>query len=53
MDIVLIRTFLEVIQSGSFIRASEQLHVTQTAVTGRIQTLEESLGLFASVRGPC
>tara|TARA_Y100000296_G_scaffold31580_1_gene36625 strand:+ start:2007 stop:2852 length:846 start_codon:yes stop_codon:yes gene_type:complete len=50
MDIVLIRTFLEVIQSGSFIRASEQLHVTQTAVTGRIQTLEESLGCRLFIR---
>lgn len=43
MDISLIKTFLEVVNSGSFIRASERLHVTQTAVTARIRSLEQAL----------
>ncbi|HVL01873.1 MAG TPA: LysR family transcriptional regulator [Dongiaceae bacterium] len=43
MDIELAKTFLEVVSAGSFIRASERLHITQTAVTARIRTLEELL----------
>lgn len=43
MDITLAKTFLEIIQSGSFIAAAERLHVTQTTVTARIRTLEELL----------
>lgn len=44
MDIVLIRTFLEVAATGSFVNASERLFVTQSAVSLRIQRLEDSLG---------
>lgn len=44
MDIALIRTFLEVAASGSFVNASERLFITQSAVSLRIQRLEESLG---------
>ena len=44
MDINLIRTFLEVAATGSFVNASEQLFVTQSAVSLRVQRLEESLG---------
>lgn len=44
MDIVLIRTFLEVAATGSFVNASERLYVTQSAVSLRIQRLEDSLG---------
>ncbi|HEX5538348.1 MAG TPA: LysR family transcriptional regulator [Methylophilaceae bacterium] len=50
MDISLAHTFLEVIRSGSFIGAAEQLHVTQTTVTTRIQNLEELLGCKLFVR---
>ena len=42
MDIQLIRTFLEVAATGSFVNASERLYVTQSAVSLRIQRLEES-----------
>ncbi|WP_420798803.1 LysR family transcriptional regulator [Paraburkholderia atlantica] len=35
--------FLEVSASGSFISAAERLHLTQTAVSARIRTLEEQL----------
>lgn len=45
MDITLIKTFLEVSAAGSFVSASERLFVTQSAVSFRIQRLEESLGL--------
>jgi len=44
MDITLIRTFLEVSNTGSFVAACDRLFVTQSAVSLRIQRLEESLG---------
>jgi len=44
MDITLLKTFLEVAATGSFVSASERLYVTQSAVSLRIQRLEESLG---------
>lgn len=44
MDITLIKTFLEVSASGSFVAASDRLFVTQSAVSLRIQRLEDSLG---------
>jgi DNA-binding transcriptional LysR family regulator len=50
MDIALARTFLEIVASGNFVRAAERLHVTQTAVSVRVQTLEEMLGRKLFVR---
>jgi len=50
MDINLARTFLEVASSGSFILAAQRLHLTQTAVSARIRTLEEQLGRQLFVR---
>lgn len=50
MDIALIRTFLEVAATGSFVNASERLFVTQSAVSLRIQRLEDSLGRPLFVR---
>lgn len=44
MDIALIKTFLEVAATGSFVSASDRLFVTQSAVSLRIQRLEDSLG---------
>lgn len=44
MDTELARTFLSVIVAGSFIKASDQLRVTQSTVSARIQTLEAHLG---------
>lgn len=43
MDIDLAKTFLAVNSAGSFIRAAERLHLTQTAVTARIRTLEQQI----------
>ena len=45
MDIQAIRAFLTVSDTGSFSRAAETLHLTQPAVSKRIQTLEHSLGI--------
>jgi LysR family transcriptional regulator, flagellar master operon regulator len=50
MDIMLARTFLEIVDCGNFVRASERLHVTQTAVSVRVQSLEEQLGHKLFVR---
>ena len=44
MDIDRARTFLEIVHSGSFLRAAEKLNVTATTVSARIRTLEEELG---------
>ncbi len=43
MDTVAARTFLEIVKTGSFIRAAANLHVTQTAVSARVRVLEEQL----------
>lgn len=50
MDIDRARTFLEIVHSGSFLRAAERLHVTQTTVSARIRTLEDELGRQLFVR---
>lgn len=44
MDIVLARTFLEIVTSGSFFNAAKRLHVTQSTVSVRVKRLEEELG---------
>jgi DNA-binding transcriptional LysR family regulator len=50
MDIELARTFLEIVRTRSFVRAAEQLNVSQTAVSARVRTLEEQLGRPLFVR---
>jgi len=44
MDITLLKTFLEVAATGSFVASADRLFVTQSAVSLRIQRLEDSLG---------
>lgn len=44
MDITLAKTFLAIADTGSFMEAADRLHVTQSAVSMRIKTLEETLG---------
>ena len=53
MDIELARTFIEIVSTGSFIRASERLNVAQTTVSARIRNLEQQLGrpLFVRHKG--
>lgn len=43
MDIDQLRTFLAVVETGSFLGASRVVHVTQSTVSIRIRTLEQSL----------
>lgn len=50
MDTEVIRTFLEIVNSGNFIRAAERLNVGQTTVSARIHLLEEQLGRPMFVR---
>lgn len=50
MDTELARTFLAVVASGNFVGAADHLHVTQSTVSARIQTLEERLGTRLFVR---
>ena len=50
MDIELARTFIEIVRCGSFIAAAERLHVTQTAITARVQNLETQLNCKLFVR---
>ena len=45
MDITNIRTFLAVVETGSFVSAAERVHVTQSTVSMRIRSLEEQLGV--------
>ena len=44
MNITSLRTFLAIVEAGSLVRASQELHVTQSTVTARLKTLEEALG---------
>ena len=44
MHIVALRTFLAIVETGSLVRASERLNVTQSTVTARLRTLEDELG---------
>ena len=50
MDSEQARTFLAIAAHGSFLEASNRLHVTQSTVSARIQHLEADLGarLFAT-----
>tara|TARA_R110000787_G_scaffold10590_10_gene35841 strand:+ start:545 stop:1405 length:861 start_codon:yes stop_codon:yes gene_type:complete len=45
LDIEQARTFLTVLETGSFLRAGELLHVTQSTVSARIKLLEDRLGV--------
>jgi LysR family transcriptional regulator, flagellar master operon regulator len=50
MDMGLVRTFLEVVETGSFIRAADTLHVTQSTVSARVKELELELKQSLFVR---
>jgi DNA-binding transcriptional LysR family regulator len=50
MDIEHIRTFLAVVETGSFLGAADVVNVTQSTVSVRIRTLEESLRTQLFVR---
>lgn len=44
MDVNLARTFLAIVETGSFVEAAERLHVTQSTVSSRIKSLEDMIG---------
>jgi DNA-binding transcriptional LysR family regulator len=44
MDISDARTFIAVVEAGSVSRAARELHLTQPAVTRRVQRLEQAVG---------
>ena len=50
MDMNQIRTFLAVAANGSFLEAATRLHVTQSTVSSRIQSLENDLGANLFIR---
>jgi DNA-binding transcriptional LysR family regulator len=45
MDIYQLKTFVAVAREGSITRASEQLHLSQPAVSAHIKAIEDALGL--------
>lgn len=51
MDTEFARTFLAVVAAGNFVGAAERLHITQSTVSARIQTLERQLGARLLQRG--
>jgi len=44
MQLSELKTFLAIIETGSLVRASEKLNVTQSTVTARLKSLEQELG---------
>ena len=50
MNIEHARSFLAVADTGSFVAAAERLHVTQSTISARIRTLEDTLGTTLFVR---
>ena len=44
MQIELIETFLDLLETRSFNRTAERLGVTQSTVSGRVRALERMLG---------
>ncbi|NQV54384.1 MAG: LysR family transcriptional regulator [Rhodospirillales bacterium] len=51
MDINQAKTFLAVVETGSFVMAGEQLNVTQSTVSARIKNLEYLIGRPLFTRG--
>lgn len=50
MNLSNLQTFLAIVETGSLIRASERLNVTQSTVTARLKTLEDHLGQTLFIR---
>ena len=44
MNIVSLHTFIAIVETGSLVRASEKMNVTQSTVTARLKILEQDLG---------
>lgn len=52
MDLHQLKTFVTVAREGSITRASEQLHLSQPAVSAHIKAIEDALGLSLFERTP-
>ncbi|AGC47117.1 LysR family transcriptional regulator [Myxococcus stipitatus DSM 14675] len=52
MDLLLLRSFVTVVDTGNFTRAGERLHLTQSTVSQQVLRLEQSLGCRLLDRGP-
>lgn len=50
MNIAAIQTFLTVFRTGNLNRAAEQLNITQSAVTARLDALEQAIGAKLLIR---
>src|SRR5258706_12812842 len=50
MEIWQLRTFCEIADTLNFTKASEKLHLTQSAVSHQIKALEEELGVSLFIR---
>jgi DNA-binding transcriptional LysR family regulator len=50
MNITSLQTLITIVETGSLVRASEKLNVTQSTVTARLKTLELELGQVLLVR---
>lgn len=44
MSLVLIKTFLTIVETGSLVKASRKLNITQSTVTSRLKSLEDDVG---------
>ena len=44
MNIVSLQTFIAIVETGSLVRASQRMNVTQSTVTARLKTLEQEIG---------
>src|SRR5690242_16416575 len=54
LDYGLLAALADVVRTGSFERAADQLNITPSAVSQRIKLLEERIGAILVVRGqPC
>lgn len=52
MELNQLRAFLAVARSGQLVRASEQLHLTQSALSKQIKSFEDELGVLLFARTP-
>ncbi len=50
MDVELARTFLQIVNMGSFVKAAEQLNLTQSTISMRVKSLEDQLGRPVFIR---
>lgn len=50
MNLTELQTFLAILETGSLVRASDRLNVTQSTVTARLQSLESELGQTLIIR---